>query len=156
FVAGAPASASVNIADSSGAGPANIIMCNANTNGTQAGPGSFLLLAGHPANVLASALTMAQEAGNLSGGAIAGITFDTGTFNVSGGVTMAADTSGSSTTGPTATLTLGGAAPNTTATGVFTTGGNVVLGNHTNGNAFAQTATATATMTLNGGSASIH
>jgi fibronectin-binding autotransporter adhesin len=156
FAAGAPSTASVNIADSSGTGAAAIVMCNASTNGAQSANGSFLNLAGFHANVNASSLIIAENTGNLSGGATAGVTFDTGTFTVSGQVTIAADTGGSSITGPTGSLTIGGASPNGTATGIFSAG-NIVLGNFTNANAFAAaSAVATATFTVNGGTANIN
>jgi autotransporter-associated beta strand protein len=134
-------------------------MCDASTNGAQSANGSFLNLAGFHANVNASSLVIARNSNNLSGGATAGVTFDTGTFAVSGAVTIAADVSGtssSSTTGPTGSLTIGGSSPNNTATGVFSAG-SMVLGNFTNTNAFATaSAVATATFTVNGGTANIN
>ena len=155
FAAGAPASASVNIADNSGTGSAAIVLSNASTNGTQTAAMSALNLAGFNANVSASSLIIAENTGNLDGGAKAGVTFDKGFFTVNGAVTIAADTGGSSTTGPTGTLTIGGVSPNSTATGVFSAGG-ITLGNFTNGNAFASgSAIATATFTLNGGTANL-
>jgi len=155
FAAGAPSTASVNIADQSGTGAAAIIMCNASTNGNQGGTGSFLNLAGFNANVLASSLIMAENTGNIQGGAIAGVTFDTGNFTVNGAVTMAADTGGSSITGVTANLTIGGATPNTTATGVFNAG-SIILGSFTNTNgAVTGSAIATATLTINGGTVNV-
>src|SRR5262249_33936637 len=156
FPAGAPSTASVNIADQTGTGAAAITLCNANTNGTQGGSGSFLNLAGFNANVMASSLAIAANAGNLAGGAIAGVTFDTGTFTVNNTVVIAADTSGSSTTGPTGILTIGGALPNNTASGIFSASG-ITLGNFTNANQFAVgSAVATATFTVNGGTANIN
>ena len=156
FPVGAPSTASVTIADQSGTGAAAITLGNANTNGTQGGTGSFLNLAGYNANVQASSLAIAANAGNLAGGAIAGVTFDTGTFTVNNTVVIAADTSGSSTTGPTGNLTIGGAVPNNTATGVFSASG-ITLGQFTNANQFSvASAVATATFTLNGGTANIN
>ena len=155
FPVGAPSTASVTMADQSGTGAAAITLCNANTNGTQVGTGSFLNLAGFNANVQASSLAIAANAGNLAGGAIAGVTFDTGTFTVNNTVVIAADTSGSSTTGPTGNLTIGGAVPNNTATGVFSANG-INLGQFTNTNQFSvASAVATATFTVNGGTANI-
>ncbi|HEY2760801.1 MAG TPA: autotransporter-associated beta strand repeat-containing protein, partial [Pirellulales bacterium] len=156
FPVGTPSTASVTIADQSGTGAAAITLSNANTNGTQGGPGSFLNLAGFNANVMASSLAIAANAGNLAGGAIAGVTFDTGAFTVNNTVVIAADTSGSSTIGPTGNLTIGGAVPNKTATGVFSANG-ITLGQFTNANQFSvASAVATATFTVNGGTANIN
>jgi fibronectin-binding autotransporter adhesin len=157
FAAGAPSTASVTIADTSGGSSDPIILANASTNGTFIGTGSFLNFAGFTANVQASSLIVSENTANLAAGAIAGVTFDTGTFTVNGPVTIAADTGGSSTTGPTGTITIGGGTPNNTATGVFTINGSVTLGNFTNANAFsAASAVATATLTINGGVANIN
>jgi len=60
----------------------------------------------------------------------------------------------SSSVGPVAALTIGGSAPNNTATGVFTCTG-IELGDDTNTNPFAASAVTTALFTLNGGVADI-
>ncbi len=75
------------------------------------------------------------------------MSFDTGTFTVQS-LTIAADTSGTSTTGPTGTLILG--SPN--STGIFTDSDGILLGDFTNSSV---SATAVATLTVAGGSVSI-
>ncbi len=150
FVTGAPSTASVTIT-----GSPIIILANASTNGMQTAGISALNLAGFNANVQAGAMTIAENSGNLFGGASAAVTFDTGTFSA-GTVTIGIDNGGSSTTGPTGTLTIGGAVPNNTATGAFTAS-NIVLGSFTNTNGPADaSAIATATFTVNSGVATIN
>ena len=152
FPAGAPASASLAIPNN----PA-IILALASTNGAESADTSSINLAGFTANVTAGSLILAQETGNLSGGPTALVTFDTGTFTVNGPITIAQDSGGSSVTGPTGTLIIGGATPNNTATGIFTAAAGITLGAFTNTNAFSDaSAIATATFTLNGGTASIN
>jgi fibronectin-binding autotransporter adhesin len=154
FLPGTPSTASVTI-EGQGGGQVAILLCNANTNGTFPGTGSFLNLAGYSANVQASSLTIAENDGNLLGGAIGGVTFDTGTFDVSSSVIVAEDIGGSSPNGPTGSITIGGSTPNNTATGTFTASGGIILGENTNGNGEAETGTATATLTLNGGNTTV-
>jgi hypothetical protein len=157
FAPGTPSSATVTIADQGGGGGAPMILANASTNGTFIGTGSFLNLAGYNANVQVSSLTIAENTGNLAAGAIGGVTFDTGTFTVNGSVLVAADTGGSSTTGPTGSIIIGGATANSAATGIFTINGGVTLGDFTNTNAFAQaSAVASAALTINGGTVNIN
>ena len=146
--AGAPAAASLNIPNSP-----TIVLALASTNGAESPDTSSMNLAGFSANITAGSLTLAQETGNLSGGPTALVTFDTGTFTVNGPVTIAQDSGGSSVNGPTGTLIIGGASPNNTATGIFTANAGITLGAFTNTNAFSDaSATATPTLTLNGGS----
>lgn len=157
FAPGAPTTTTVTIADQGGGGGAPMILANASTNGTFIGTGSLLNLAGYNATVQVSSLTVAENTGNLAGGAIGGVTFDTGSFTVNGAVLLAADTGGSSTAGPTGSITIGGPNPNSSATGVFTINGTVTLGDFTNTNAFAEaSAVATATLTINGGTLNIN
>ncbi len=149
FAAGAPSSATLILT-----GTPTINMALASTNGTQTSTPAAMNLAGFNVNVQAGTITMADETANLAGGPAASITFDTGTFSA-GSVMMAADTGGSSTTGPTASIAIGGPTANSAATGVFTSN-NIVLGDFTNTNAFSvASATATATLTLNGGVADV-
>ncbi len=69
---------------------------------------------------------------------------------------MASDSGGSSITGPQASITIGGNSPDSAATGEFDSS-NIVLGQFTNANAFAVgSAVATATLTINGGTANIN
>ncbi len=152
FPTGAPASASLNIPNSP-----TIVLALASTNGAEIAAPSSMNLAGFTATITAGSLVLAQETGNLSGGPTALVTFDTGTFTVNGPITIAQDSGGSSVTGPTGTLIIGGATPNNTATGLFTATAGITLGAFTNTNAFAEaSAVATATFTLNGGTASIN
>jgi hypothetical protein len=157
FAADAPATASVTISDTGGGGGEVINLATESGNGpVQPNQSSQLNLAGHVANVQASALNIATASGSVSGGSAitASVTFDNGTFAVSGPVVIASDSGGLNTAGVTGTLTIGGPTPNNTATGVFSAAG-ITLGSFTNTNGAVSGAVANATFTLNGGSASI-
>jgi fibronectin-binding autotransporter adhesin len=152
WVADATPASSVTIAGTGGGtAVANIIVSGQNS-ATAGGVASSLLLAGHIANVQVGSLAIGQNIGNTAGAANGTVTFDTGVFNAQS-VSIAAATSGSSPTGPTGNLTIGGATPNTTATGVFNVSSSFVLGNV----AINPTTlpTATANFTINGGTANI-
>jgi autotransporter-associated beta strand protein len=150
-------SGSVTIAGTGGSGTSNITIGN-QTSGTATSSTSSLLLAGHSATVQAGTLLVGQGNGDTAGTANASVTFDTGTFNVSTlniGFVLGSSTQPGGATGA---VTVGGASPNNTATGVFNVGsvssaGTFVLGKDTNTN--ASPGTATATFTINGGTANV-
>jgi len=101
--------------------------------------------------VQAGTLTIGDSTGNALNGPNSTVTFDTGNFTVQS-VILAADTGGTSTTGPVGSLIVGGNSPNSAATGVFTVGsasapGTFDLGYFTNDIA----ATASPTFTINSG-----
>jgi autotransporter-associated beta strand protein len=83
------------------------------------------------------------------------VTFDTGSFNAQS-VLVGADTGGTSTVGPIGAIVIGGASPNTSATGVFTVGsagspGSFTLGEFTG----SASAVASASFTINSGTANV-
>ena len=134
-----------------GSAVANITLGQANAATYTAGRLSQLLLAGHDAIVQAGMLTIGDSTGNALNGPNSTVTFDTGKFAVQS-VILAADTGGTSTTGPIGSLIIGGASPNSAATGVFTVGsistpGTFDLGYFTNN----IVATASPTFTINSG-----
>jgi autotransporter-associated beta strand protein len=152
WVSDATSSSSINILGSNGFGAANITLSQANAATYTLGRTAQLLLAGHPATVQAGTLLIGDATGNFLNGPNATVTFDTGAFSAQS-VTLAADTGGTSSTGPIGTLTIGGSAPNNTATGVFTVGsattpGTFQLGDFTN---TGLSATAVPTFTINSG-----
>jgi fibronectin-binding autotransporter adhesin len=119
-------------------------------NGSHASA-SQLLLAGHDVTVNAGTLLAGRSNGG-SGNGNGSVTFDTGTFNVQN-VHLGVHLSGSATAS--GTLTIGGPTPdNTAATGVFNVSDQFFLGNRTN--ATAANPVATATFTINGGTANIN
>jgi autotransporter-associated beta strand protein len=152
WVADATANSSVAIAGTGGGNAlANITLGQANAATYTSGRLTQLLLAGHKAMVQAGALVIGDSTGNSANGPNASVTFDTGTFSAQS-VTIAADTGGTSTVGPSGSLTIGGASPNDSATGIFTIGsaaspGTFLLGDFTGSAA----ATATASLTINSG-----
>jgi autotransporter-associated beta strand protein len=122
FAADATANSSVTIAGTGGGALANITVGENTASTYTLGRTAQLLLAGHNANVQTNTLMVGEAAGtptiNASNGTV---TFDTGTFT-SNWVQIATYTSGTSTTGPTGSIIIGGASPNTSSTGVFTVG----------------------------------
>src|SRR5262249_915237 len=155
FAAGAPSTASVTISDQGNGGGENISIAVETGNGP-AGPGtSGLFLAGHPTNVQANNLSISTSSANQGNQLVSGaVTFDTGTFTLGGSVTIGAITGGNTTTvGVNGSITIGGSTPNNTATGVFTSGA-ITLGNFSATDPVVDAqATATATFTINGGTA---
>ena len=146
----ATTSSSVTIGGTGGGAALASIFISGQNSATSGGGVSNLLLAGHVANVEASTVVIGANIGNTAGGANGAITFDTGTFDA-GPVSIGNYTSGTSTTGPTGNLTIGGPSPTTTATGVFNVHGGVTLGNI----AVTTAATATASLTINGGTMNV-
>jgi autotransporter-associated beta strand protein len=124
FAADATAASSVTITGTGGGSALANITVGENTASTYTlGRVAQLLLAGHNANVQTNTLMVGEASGtptiNASNGTV---TFDTGTFT-SNWVQIATYASGTSTTGPTGSIIVGGASPNTSSTGVFTVGG---------------------------------
>ena len=156
FPAGAPPTASLTITGQGG-GNANINIGTESGNGPAGVGTSALLLAGHPVNVQAGGLIVATATSNQGTILVAAnVTFDTGTFNVANQILVGAITgTGVDTSGVTGDITIGGAAPNTTATGVFSTSAGITLGDFTNSQSATAPAVVTATFTVNGGTASI-
>src|SRR6185369_6567147 len=112
----------ISIRNAAGTGRATIFMGNGNS-GSGACNGK-LLLAGHPADVLAGTVTISAGSGGDTGAQQGTVTFDSGTFDANA-ILMASSSSASiaSTTG---TLTVGGsasAANFTVGTGGFTLSG---------------------------------
>jgi len=157
WVGDATAASSVSIAGTGGTGTANITLGQATAGTYTSGRLAQLLLAGHIATVKAGTVLIGDTTGATKTGPNATVTFDTGTFNAQS-IILAADTGGTSTTGPIGSLTIGGAAPNNTATGVLTVGSAATPGTFDLGDFTATTATATATptFTINGGTANIY
>ena len=157
FPAGAPPTASLAITGQGG-GNANINIGTESGNGPAGDGTSGLLLAGYPVNVQAGGLIVATATSNQ--GAIpvaANVTFDTGSFTVANQTLIGALTgTGVDTGGVIGNITIGGAVPNNTANGVFSTSAGVTLGDFTNAQgATDSAAVVTATFTVNGGTASI-
>ncbi len=159
FPAGAPSTASLTITDQGGGGGAALSMSDESGNGPAPDATSSLLLAGHPANVHLSSLIMARSTNEQGPTRVrAAISFDTGVFTVDGAILMAAltGTGATTTNGVTGTITLGGDSPNTTATGVFSSGA-ITMGQFTDANSGVDaSATAIANFTINGGTANIN
>src|SRR5207237_735833 len=131
-------------------GTTNIVV-GRGTAGTDTGSPSQFLLAGHQATVQAGTVQVGVLAGSTAGNPAGLLTFDTGVFNV-GSLQLANYTSGSATAGPVGTFTLGGASPNTTATGVLNVNTQFLLINRT-ANSSVQ---ANGVFNLNGGTANIN
>ena len=158
WVGDSTASSSVTI-DGTGGGSAvaNITLGQATAATYTAGRVAQLLLAGHSATVQAGTLLIADSAGNTINGPNSLVTFDTGTFNAQT-VILGEDASGNSLTGPTGSLVIGGANPNSSATGVFTVGsvstpGTFDLGDYTNNGVITSV---NASFTINSGIANIY
>ncbi|HUB25519.1 MAG TPA: autotransporter-associated beta strand repeat-containing protein [Tepidisphaeraceae bacterium] len=119
--------------------------------GTGPSSGSALLLAGHNTTFNTYELVAGEENGNTGGSAASGVvTFDTGTFNAYY-MYLATVASGTASTGASGIFTMGGASPNSTATGVLNLiYGPLVLGDNTDASV---SAAATATFVMNGGTA---
>jgi fibronectin-binding autotransporter adhesin len=134
---------------------ANITLGQASAGTYTNGELAQLLLAGHFANVQTNTLIVGDSIGNSANGPNASVTFDTGTFSAQS-VEIAADTGGTSTTGPISSITVGGASPNTTSTGTFTIGsqggGAFDLGVFTG----SATAAETSLFTINSGTVNIY
>jgi fibronectin-binding autotransporter adhesin len=157
FPAAATASTTLLIdGQAGGATTANITVGTA-SSGSGTGT-STLLLAGHTATVQANTVIIGNLAGASNGVGTGNVTFDTGTFTASS-VQLGVASSGSSgsAAGPSGTLTVGGAAPNTTATGVLNVTGSFFLANNTLGTSTANTTTITSkgNFTINGGTVNI-
>lgn len=120
FSADSAANSSITITGTGGGGAlANITLGEATAATYTAGRLSDLLLAGHNANVQSNTVIVGESTGNTVNGPNAALTLDTGTFSVQT-LKIAADTGGTSTIGPVGAITIGGASPNTSATGVLT------------------------------------
>jgi autotransporter-associated beta strand protein len=131
-------------------GTTNIVV-GRGTAGTDTGNASQFLLAGHQATVQAATVQVGVLAGSTAGNPAGNLSFDTGVFNV-GSLQLANYTSGSATAGPVGTFTLGGASPNTTATGVLNVNTQFALINRTASSAVQ----ATGVFNINGGTANIN
>jgi fibronectin-binding autotransporter adhesin len=140
--------------EAGGASTANITVGRASSS-TDTNTASQFLLAGHTANVQAGTVQVGVLAGATGGTPAGNMTFDTGTFTVNS-LQLGVDSSGTAPNGVSGTFTLGGASPNTTATGMLNVTGAspaFFLGNVTNAN--TGTKTDKATFIINGGTANI-
>ena len=175
FPAAAPATAGVSITGTGGGTARASILLGQSSSGSGSSAGS-LLLAGHPANVLASTVTIANR-GNDTGNATGTVTLDNGTLDATT-ILLAEYSANATAKTSTGTLTIGGNPPSTATLIVNSPsgpgGGSFVLSDNifTSGNSFgtfnlnangtalvytsitrsgSSTGTNTATLNINGG-----
>lgn len=120
FPGGAPATAGVSITGTGGGTARAGILLGQSSSGSGSSVGN-LLLAGHPANVLASTMTIANR-GNDTGNATGTVTLDNGTLDATT-ILVAQYTTNTTAKTSTGTLTIGGDPLNTATLIVNSPGG---------------------------------
>ena len=132
---------------------ANITMANY-SSATGSNGASSISLAGHNATVQAGTVSLARAANGTGGTPSGTITFDTGTFTVANSLQIVGQSNSNNiTAGVTGTFTLGGASPDSTATGVLTVNNQFLMVNR---NQATSNTPMNATFNINGGTANIN